>query len=306
MEQGIRIRTFILLWLLFSIISSLQSQSAGDIDSLSQWRVETSGVGPSGPIFDQFKYYITGTEVIDSLGYLKVFKSGYWNELWGQRHYYQHEYSGVLREQGNVWYTYLEGRDTVLFDFTLEVGDTVITAVNIYDEIIIVDSITIIQVDGEDKKQIHFTGVDTWGTGYFIEDVGSATGLLQEGIINWFEQAGFLHCYAIDFVPLWINPEFGWCDLTVNVEENEEFHNIGIYPNPFTTSTTIEYELFEPSHVQLTIYNAIGEEIYTAEDRIMVVGKHTITWTADRLSEGLYYAVLRSEEGVSVVKMVKQ
>jgi hypothetical protein len=78
------------------------------------------------------------------------------------------------------------------------------------------------------------------------------------------------------------------------------------HPNPFSISTTIEYELFEPSHVQLTIYNAIGEEIYTAEDRIMVVGKHTIIWTADRLPEGLYYAVLRSEEGVSVVKMVKQ
>ncbi|MCK5766593.1 MAG: T9SS type A sorting domain-containing protein [Bacteroidales bacterium] len=28
--------------------------------------------------------------------------------------------------------------------------------------------------------------------------------------------------------------------------------------------------------------------------------------TADRLPEGMYYAVLRSEEGVAVVKVVKQ
>jgi len=82
--------------------------------------------------------------------------------------------------------------------------------------------------------------------------------------------------------------------------------NINLYPNPFTTSTTIEYELTEPSHVQLTIYNSIGETIHVAVDRMMPQGKHSFIWTADRLPEGLYYAVLRREEGVSVVKMVKQ
>lgn len=79
-----------------------------------------------------------------------------------------------------------------------------------------------------------------------------------------------------------------------------------VYPNPFTTSTTIEYELPEPSPVQLSIYNAIGEVVYMAEDCPMSVGKHSFTWTADPLPEGLYYAVLRSAEGVSVIKMIKQ
>ncbi|MCD4724160.1 MAG: T9SS type A sorting domain-containing protein [Bacteroidales bacterium] len=79
-----------------------------------------------------------------------------------------------------------------------------------------------------------------------------------------------------------------------------------MHPNPFTTTITIEYELTEPSHVQLTIYNAIGEIIHEVVDRMMPQGKHSFTWTADRLPEGLYYAVMRSEEGVSVVKMVKQ
>ena len=35
-------------------------------------------------------------------------------------------------------------------------------------------------------------------------------------------------------------------------------------------------------------------------------GKHTFVWTPERLSEGMYYAVLRSEKGVAVVKMIKQ
>ena len=78
------------------------------------------------------------------------------------------------------------------------------------------------------------------------------------------------------------------------------------YPNPFTTSTTIEYNLTEPSHVQLTIYNTIGKTIYKVEDGIKQQGKHTFTWTPESLPEGMYFAVLRSEDGVSVVKMIKQ
>ena len=93
---------------------------------------------------------------------------------------------------------------------------------------------------------------------------------------------------------------------TVSVPEQPSNPPLTIYPNPFTTSTTIEYELTEPSHVQLTIYNALGETIRIAVDRMMPQGKHSFTWTADRLPEGMYYGVLRSAKGVAVVKMVKQ
>ena len=93
---------------------------------------------------------------------------------------------------------------------------------------------------------------------------------------------------------------------TVGMPEKTSDTPLTVYPNPFTTSTTIEYELTEPSHIQLTIYNAIGGVVYTAEDRLIFAGKHSFTWSPERLPEGMYYAVLRSEEGVSVVKMVKQ
>jgi hypothetical protein len=93
--------------------------------------------------------------------------------------------------------------------------------------------------------------------------------------------------------------------LAVGIEENY-YQAFIAYPNPFTTSTTIEYELTEPTHVHLTIYNSIGEMVYMAEDRIMPQGTHQFTWSPYHLPIGLYFAVLRSEEGVSVVKMVKQ
>ena len=64
---------------------------------------------------------------------------------------------------------------------------------------------------------------------------------------------------------------------TVGISEQQSASHLSAYPNPFTTSTTIEYELTEPSHVQLTIYNAIGEKVYTTEDRIIPQGNHTVT-----------------------------
>ena len=93
---------------------------------------------------------------------------------------------------------------------------------------------------------------------------------------------------------------------SAGVPDLHEDETISVFPNPFKTSTTIEYELKEPSHVQLSIYNVIGETIYKAEEGIMQQGKHTFTWSPGHLPEGMYYGVLRSEEGVWVVKMVKQ
>ena len=38
----------------------------------------------------------------------------------------------------------------------------------------------------------------------------------------------------------------------------------------------------------------------------MPQGRHSFRWSAERLPQGMYYAVLRSEEGMSVIKMLKQ
>ncbi len=78
------------------------------------------------------------------------------------------------------------------------------------------------------------------------------------------------------------------------------------YPNPFIISTTIEYELKEISNIQFTVYNVIGERVHHAEYSSIPQGLHTVTWSPGHLPGGMYYAVLRSEAGVSVMKMVKQ
>ncbi|HSG67692.1 MAG TPA: T9SS type A sorting domain-containing protein, partial [Bacteroidales bacterium] len=77
------------------------------------------------------------------------------------------------------------------------------------------------------------------------------------------------------------------------------------YPNPFTNSTTIKFALDGNSNIEFSIFNSIGEMVHKFEETYDQ-GTHQVTWSPHHLPAGLYYAVLRSEDGVSVVKMVKQ
>lgn len=95
------------------------------------------------------------------------------------------------------------------------------------------------------------------------------------------------------------------CESAV-ISEMHQLVRLLNYPNPFTTSTSIEYELREISNIQFTVYNVMGKVVYETENRMMPRGTYTVTWSPDHLPDGMYYAVLRSDDGVSVVKMVKQ
>jgi hypothetical protein len=308
MEQGIRIRRVILLWLLLSTALSLQSQSAGDIDTLSQWRVDISWTDGYGIYDDCFKFYISGTEIKDSLVYYKVYKSGYQYEFWSATYsFYQNQYVGLLREQDNKWYSenYYSGNG-LLYDFTLEVGDTVIST-TAWDDITVTNIDTIL-IDNEFKKRFHLSCAQSGYTQYIIEDIGSSSGLFQP-LSNWFEHIPFMHCYAIDFIPLWINPGAFECDLAVGINEYKTGTDITTYPNPFTTSTTLEFELKGNSEIHVSIYNAMGALVYQSRSPGPSVSKsprHKITWSPGHLPAGLYYGVLRRGDGVSVVKMVKE
>ncbi len=69
---------------------------------------------------------------------------------------------------------------------------------------------------------------------------------------------------------------------------------VGAYPNPFNAETTIEFELDEWGHVDLGIYNIMGQKIRTIHNIPRPVGKSIIAWdgrndSGDRVSSGTYF-----------------
>ncbi|MBD3169425.1 MAG: T9SS type A sorting domain-containing protein [candidate division Zixibacteria bacterium] len=76
------------------------------------------------------------------------------------------------------------------------------------------------------------------------------------------------------------------------------------YPNPFNSSTVIEYAVEEKGEVQLEIYNLLGQRVSILVDDEVLTGKHSVRWNADRFSSGIYFSVLKTGDVKHTRRMV--
>ncbi len=60
--------------------------------------------------------------------------------------------------------------------------------------------------------------------------------------------------------------------------ESQGFRLRQNHPNPFNPGTTIEYSLDQPAHVELIIYNALGEKVRTLVSEWQSSGNRSVTW----------------------------
>jgi N-acetylneuraminic acid mutarotase len=76
------------------------------------------------------------------------------------------------------------------------------------------------------------------------------------------------------------------------------------YPNPFSGSTRIRYEIAEPGVVDLDIVNGLGQEIITLDHGIKIPGSYSVTWDAKGIGSGFYFCRLKVGEAEKVMKLV--
>jgi len=81
------------------------------------------------------------------------------------------------------------------------------------------------------------------------------------------------------------------------------------YPNPFNPSTTIRYELPNPTRTVLLVYNLSGQEVIRLVDANMNSGYHLAIWdgrdkTGKPAASGIYFARLIAGGYIKTVKMV--
>jgi N-acetylneuraminic acid mutarotase len=76
------------------------------------------------------------------------------------------------------------------------------------------------------------------------------------------------------------------------------------YPNPFSESTHISYELTEPDKVQLEIFNIIGEKIITLVNEPRNPGSYEVTWNAEGVQPGIYFCKLKVAGFEKVAKLI--
>lgn len=67
------------------------------------------------------------------------------------------------------------------------------------------------------------------------------------------------------------------------------------YPNPFNPVTTLRYDVPEPSHITLKVYDILGREVCTLVEKEEEEGSYTITFDGSRLASGVYVARLEAQ-----------
>ena len=80
------------------------------------------------------------------------------------------------------------------------------------------------------------------------------------------------------------------------------------YPNPFNPVTTISYQVgainHSPVHVELSIYNILGQKVKTLVSEKQQPGQHQVQWDASGFASGIYYYMIKAGEFRQVKKMV--
>lgn len=88
-------------------------------------------------------------------------------------------------------------------------------------------------------------------------------------------------------------------DLTVDIEsESSEIPTDFVvhqnYPNPFSTTTRIDYALPQAERVEIAVYNIVGQKVRTFVAENQGVGRHSVVWdgtddAGTRVTSGVYY-----------------
>lgn len=148
----------------------------------------------------------------------------------------------------------------------------------------------------------------------------------------WSDQLGTICIDSVNFesVPgfnwLWSSGNPTWnngepfciviCDPPNSIDNNLEDTQVPLdyelgqnSPNPFNLVTRIDYSIKTASHVELSIYNQLGQKIRTLVNTSQPANSFSVTWdgltdSGDPASSGIYLYKIKANEFVSTKKML--
>lgn len=89
--------------------------------------------------------------------------------------------------------------------------------------------------------------------------------------------------------------------IASQVTENELIQN---HPNPFNPSTEIKYSLKSDNFVTIKVYDVLGRVVATLVNENKPAGFYTINFDASKLSSGVYFYTIKTDEFFDRKKMI--
>lgn len=162
--------------------------------------------------------------------------------------------------------------------------------------------------------------------------------LEKKRVINLFDYALYDGERDTDFpatYPYWLPDESGFVysihdaasgnqllmEKSVDMQDFEEdalaaaddepplsFSTLTAFPNPFNPSTTLQFNLPDAGHAELTVYNAAGQHVRTLICGELGAGIHMMQWDGrdeqgNQMSSGVYYSRLVTDTAVTTGSM---
>jgi len=94
------------------------------------------------------------------------------------------------------------------------------------------------------------------------------------------------------------------CDA-VSINELPSTDRFTISPNPIESTTIIKYNLSHNSPVFLKIFDVSGREIKPLVNEAQNQGEQSVVFNTFRLKPGIYFTVLKTNEGIQTRKIIK-
>jgi xylan 1,4-beta-xylosidase len=100
--------------------------------------------------------------------------------------------------------------------------------------------------------------------------------------------------------------KFGQISVDVKSPKNlpSEFRLSQSYPNPFNSTTRINYSVPKNSYITLKVYNLLGEEVTTLFEGFKQLGNYTAMFDASGLSSGMYFYRMTAENFTDTKKTI--
>lgn len=272
-----------------------------------QWR-QDSGCRWWGDCVEsqEFVYYINGDSTVNDISYKKVYKHGELSQYWfgpppnqGCDDFFTFDnfHTLVRQEESKIYIKNYSEPDTLLYDFALDIGDTLPITYIQNGNSYIISEVDSLQIGDSYRKVFYFVNN---ASDFLIEGVGHYGGFLEPmGVV--LECGYFLNCYALNDTTYF--PEFGSpCDLTVDIIKNQENEIINVFPNPTSEFLIIEYNSI------INIDNVVAYDINGSMTKLKpsIENQNILKLDMTGLRNGLYVIQInctnRSSKRLKIIK----
>lgn len=77
-----------------------------------------------------------------------------------------------------------------------------------------------------------------------------------------------------------------------------------VYPNPFTSSSTISFYMYQDSQVLIELFDVTGKKLQTILDENIAAGKHEVNLNRQSVAAGIYFLKLLTADEKATMKIV--